>query len=58
MLKELRDNYDVAHYSLNPNSLKEVEKNYGIAVKIAITIIKKYRDFLNSKKSHITRASS
>lgn len=49
-LKELRDNYDVAHYSLNPNSLNEVEKNYGIAVKIAITVIKKYREFLNKNR--------
>jgi len=52
-LKELRDNYDVAHYSLNPNSLNEVEKNYGIAVKIAIKVIKKYREYLdNNRNAH------
>lgn len=50
-LKELRDNYDVAHYSLDPNSLNEVEKNYGIAIKIAIKVIKKYREYLNIKRN-------
>jgi hypothetical protein len=47
-LKELRDDYDVAHYSLSDDSLKEVEKSYGEAVNIASDILQQYREYLCS----------
>lgn len=45
-LRGLRNDFDVAHYSLDESSNKEVEKNFRKAVRIVSEILKKYRDTL------------
>jgi len=38
-LKKLRDDYDVAHYSLDDQRLEELERSYGDAVEIATEVL-------------------
>jgi hypothetical protein len=46
-LKELRDDYDVAHYSLDASRLQQVEASYSEAQKIVAEALGRYRDHLN-----------
>lgn len=45
-VRELRNNYDVAHYSLDPQDIKQVEENFGAAQKIAMDVLQQYRSRL------------
>ncbi len=47
VLRNLRNKYDVAHYSLAPDDLARVEAEVGQAQQTAIEVIKKYREGLN-----------
>lgn len=50
-LKKLRDDYDVAHYTLTEDSFQDVQKNFGIALKTCAEVIRVFRKHLlnNSK---------
>lgn len=50
-LKELRDGYDVAHYSLDPSSVKEVELAFGEALVIVSEVLNEYRAFLKKREA-------
>lgn len=42
-VRDLRNHYDVAHYSLDPAHLETVEKSFGEAAQIANEVIRRYR---------------
>jgi hypothetical protein len=42
-LTDLRNDYDVAHYSLRTDALEEVKAHYGEAIRIASEVIDQYR---------------
>lgn len=45
-LRELRNNYDVAHYSLDENRLNEIDANIGKAQNITSEVLSQYRKYL------------
>ncbi len=45
-LKQVRDRSDVAHYSLDPEAVAEVERSFGKADGICREVIKRYADHL------------
>jgi hypothetical protein len=45
-LRELRNDYDVAHYALTQEVVDEIEARYGEAVSTAIEVIRRYRQHL------------
>lgn len=45
-LKKLKDDYDVAHYSLQNETLSVVRNNFGKAIRIASEVIIKYREYI------------
>ena len=47
-LNKLRNSYDVAHYSLNENLLKEVDVNVGEAQSIAAEVLRLYREYIRN----------
>jgi hypothetical protein len=47
-LNSLRNSYDVAHYSLDENLLKEVDDNVGEAQNIASEVLRRYRDYIRN----------
>ena len=49
-LKDLRDDYDVAHYNLSEESIDEVEKSFGEAENITAEILNQYRKHLTQNK--------
>lgn len=51
LLNKLRNSYDVAHYSLDENLLKEVDANVGEAQNIAAEVLRKYREHIRNKSA-------
>lgn len=47
-VRNLRNNYDVAHYHIEPDRLKEIEQNYGKSKEVAERILLAYRQYLLS----------
>lgn len=47
-LKELRDDYDIAHYTLDTRALDQVEAEYGEARSIALEVLRRYVQWLQS----------
>jgi hypothetical protein len=47
-LNKLRNSYDVAHYTLDENLLKEVDANVGEAQNIAAEVLRKYREYIRN----------
>lgn len=47
-LKTLRDDFDVAHYSLEPQRVKEVENAYGRSEQFVASVIRSYRSLVRS----------
>lgn len=45
-IRKLRNDYDVAHYTLADERINDIEKNFGEAEGIATEILKRYREFL------------
>lgn len=45
-IRNLRNNYDVAHYSLTEESIKEIEANFGEADQIVAEVLRRYREYL------------
>lgn len=45
-VRDLRNNYDVAHYSLDPTHLERVEESFGEAAVIANQVLRGYRQYL------------
>lgn len=48
---DLRNDYDVAHYSLDEEKITMVDKNISEVIETAITVISRYRDYLRKKES-------
>ena len=44
MIRKLRNDYDVAHYSLDENRIKEVDSNFKQAAKVVVEVVQKYRE--------------
>lgn len=47
-VRKLRNEYDVAHYSLHADDIEQIEQSFGEAQKIALEVIRKYRTFLQN----------
>ncbi len=47
-LRQLRNDYDIAHYHLSPDRLEEVQKHEGEAQSIAMEVLVRYRQYLDS----------
>jgi len=45
-IRKLRNDYDVAHYTLDDERISDIEKNFGVAEAIATEIIQRYREYL------------
>jgi hypothetical protein len=45
-IRELRNNYDVAHYSMSEEAIQQIESNFGEADNTATEVLKRYRDHL------------
>ena len=45
-IRELRNNYDVAHYSMSEEAIQEIESNFGEADNTVSEVLKRYRDYL------------
>lgn len=45
-IRKLRNNYDVAHYTLDDERITNIEKNFGEADQIVSEVIKRYREYL------------
>jgi hypothetical protein len=50
-LTGLRNDYDVAHYSLRGDALEEVKAHYGEAIRIAAEVIDQYRQHLTGPQA-------
>jgi hypothetical protein len=50
-LNTLRNSYDVAHYSLDENLLKEVDANVGEAENIAAEVLRRYREYIGNRSA-------
>jgi len=50
-IHKLRNNYGVAHYSLDDNKIKEIEDKYGESIQTVVDIIIRYRDYLSQHES-------
>ena len=51
-LKSLRNDYDVAHYSLRESDLERIKQEFGKAQELAGDIIKHYQKHLRSKQTN------
>ena len=47
-VRELRNDFDIAHYSLEIEDLKAVEEQFGEASQIAQEVLKRYRESLSA----------
>ncbi len=45
-LRNMRNSYDITHYSLDDKLLSEVDANYGAAQNIAVEVLRRYREYL------------
>mgnify|MGYP000924420401 CR=1 FL=1 len=45
-LQDVRNNYDVAHYSLDPEAIRSVEKSFGQAHAVCKTVVHAYTQYL------------
>ncbi len=45
-IRELRNNYDVAHYSFSEEAIQNIESNFGKADNTVREVLKRYRDYL------------
>ena len=45
-IRNLRNDYDVAHYSLSEQEIEEINGNFGKAQKIVVEVLQRYRDKL------------
>lgn len=51
-IRNFRNDYDIAHYDLTEDSIKEIESNYGEAQKIVSQVLSKYRTTLISNNTN------
>ncbi len=51
LLRNMRNNYDVAHYSLDDNLLSAVEANFGAAQNITVEVLRRYREYIRNKSA-------
>lgn len=49
-IKRMRDDFDVAHYSLKQENIQEVRKQFGIAQRTVSEVLRRYRDKLLENK--------
>jgi tetratricopeptide (TPR) repeat protein len=45
-IRELRNNYDVAHYSISEEEIEQIKENYGKAQNIVVEVLQRYREVL------------
>ncbi len=45
-IRELRNDYDVAHYSISEQEIEEIKDNFGKAQKIDVEVLQRYREVL------------
>ena len=48
-VRDLRNSYDVAHYSLSEQDINEVDANFGIAHEVTAEVLQRYREYLMSQ---------
>jgi len=53
-LRKFRNDYDVAHYCISSDSIKEIEKNYNEALSTTVEVLTRYREYIagNKQKSN------
>lgn len=45
-VKDIRNQYDVAHYHVEQDRIKKVEQNFGKAKEVVISVLKAYRQYI------------
>ena len=59
VVRNIRNDYDVAHYRIDEERLAEIERNYGLVKEVAERIIRDYRQYLSvGKPSFAAKESS
>lgn len=54
-VRDLRNDYDVAHYHIGDNRLKDLEQNFGMSKKIVASVLLAYRQHLADGKSSFAK---
>ncbi len=58
VVRNIRNDYDVAHYRIDEKRLTEIERNYGLVKEVAERIIRDYRQYLSVGKPSFAEKDS